>query len=159
SLEAIDRIAQITQFQGRRLLDGSLDFITTGVPSSVSDLQIDQANLGTAGSISVTIDIAAAATQASITNTDGVDYVEGDKATGLLSFLEPRAVQTSGDGELNGANHGEFRIRAVAGGVADGTAGNDLDVIIVDGAGAPSARYDADAGTITVPVDVSSGPA
>lgn len=29
SLEAIDRIAQTTSFQGRRLLDGSLDFITS----------------------------------------------------------------------------------------------------------------------------------
>lgn len=159
SLEAIDRIAQITQFQGRRLLDGSLDFITTGVPSSVSDLQIDQANLGTAGSISVTIDIAAAATQASITNTDGVDYVEGDKATGTLSFVDTPAVQASGTVELNGANNGEFDIQAVAGGVADGTAGNDIDVIIVDGAGDPSAVYDADAGTITVTVDISSGTA
>src|SRR6185436_11602476 len=29
SLEAIDRIAQTTSFQGRRLLDGNLDFITS----------------------------------------------------------------------------------------------------------------------------------
>src|SRR5262245_7673181 len=29
SLEAIDRIAQTTSFQGRRLLDGSLDFLTS----------------------------------------------------------------------------------------------------------------------------------
>src|SRR6266576_155862 len=29
SLEAIDRISQTTSFQGRRLLDGSLDFLTT----------------------------------------------------------------------------------------------------------------------------------
>lgn len=31
SLEAIDRVAQTTSFQGRRLLDGSLDFITSSV--------------------------------------------------------------------------------------------------------------------------------
>ena len=29
SLEALNRIAQTTTFQGRKLLDGSLDFITT----------------------------------------------------------------------------------------------------------------------------------
>ncbi len=29
SLESIDRIARVTSFQGRRLLDGSLDFVTT----------------------------------------------------------------------------------------------------------------------------------
>ena len=38
SLEAIDRIAQVTQFQGKRLLDGSLDFITEDVDSD-EDLQ------------------------------------------------------------------------------------------------------------------------
>src|SRR5262245_19684648 len=31
SLEAIDRISQTTSFQGRRLLDGSLGFLTSGV--------------------------------------------------------------------------------------------------------------------------------
>jgi flagellin len=34
SLEAIDRIAQTTSFQGRRLLDGSLDFITSSAAGS-----------------------------------------------------------------------------------------------------------------------------
>jgi flagellin len=36
SLEAIDRIAQTTSFQGRRLLDGSLDFLTTNVGNTFS---------------------------------------------------------------------------------------------------------------------------
>ena len=44
SLEAINRIAQTTTFQGRRLLDGSLEFISTvGSVSTVVDAQIDQA--------------------------------------------------------------------------------------------------------------------
>ncbi|MBX3415422.1 MAG: flagellin [Pirellulales bacterium] len=33
SLESIDRIARTTAFQGKRLLDGSLDFITTSIPT------------------------------------------------------------------------------------------------------------------------------
>src|SRR3989339_1475013 len=33
SLDAIDRIAQTTQFQGSRLLDGTLDFVTQSVDS------------------------------------------------------------------------------------------------------------------------------
>ena len=37
SLEAIDRIAQITSFQGKRLLDGNLDFITNGVDTKSID--------------------------------------------------------------------------------------------------------------------------
>ncbi len=65
SLEAINRIAQTTTFQGRRLLDGSLDFNTTAntVPT-IRDLQIDQANLGSAGQVAVEVDISAAATVA-----------------------------------------------------------------------------------------------
>ena len=37
SLAAIDRISQTTSFQGRRLLDGSLDFITTATPIVTSN--------------------------------------------------------------------------------------------------------------------------
>lgn len=36
SLEAIDRIAQTTTFQGRRLLDGSLDFLHTATAASTT---------------------------------------------------------------------------------------------------------------------------
>jgi flagellin len=69
SLEAINRIAQTTTFQGRKLLDGSLDFISTA--SSVTTLansKIDQANLGATGRIDVAVDIQAAATQARVTS-------------------------------------------------------------------------------------------
>ncbi len=69
SLEAINRIAQTTSFQGRKLLDGSLDFIIDATPATVEDLQIQQANLGTAGSLAVSVDITAAATQATLTQT------------------------------------------------------------------------------------------
>src|SRR3990172_274163 len=68
SLEALNRIAQTTTFQGRKLLDGSLNFLTTAGSnfSQLSDLQIDQANLGATGQISVAIDVTTAATQAQV---------------------------------------------------------------------------------------------
>ncbi|MHB8899729.1 MAG: flagellin N-terminal helical domain-containing protein, partial [Thermoguttaceae bacterium] len=67
SLEAIDRIAQVTQFQGRRLLDGSLDFITDGVDSdAITDLQIDQANFGTQTEVGVAVEVVRQATQAEL---------------------------------------------------------------------------------------------
>ncbi len=68
SLEALNRIAQTTEFQGRRLLDGSLDFLTTAGAnfSNVGNLQIDQANLGAAGSVSVDVNVTTAATQATV---------------------------------------------------------------------------------------------
>ncbi len=71
SLEAINRIAQTTTFQGRRLLDGSLDFVSTiGSVSTVRDAKIDQANLGATGSVTVDVNIATAATQAELTLED-----------------------------------------------------------------------------------------
>jgi len=72
SLEAIDRIAQTTTFQGKALLDGSLDFQTTaggtnGVGlDTVTDLSIGQANLGATGSIDVSVTINNAAEQAEV---------------------------------------------------------------------------------------------
>ncbi len=71
SLEAINRIAQTTTFQGRKLLDGSLDFVSSaGAIASLSDVNIDQANLGTTGRIDVAIDIKSAAQQASVSVSD-----------------------------------------------------------------------------------------
>ncbi|MFN8741169.1 MAG: flagellin [Pirellula sp.] len=69
SLEAINRIAQTTTFQGRRLLDGSLDFqVSQGANyASVRDLEITSANLGATGSMGVNIEINQAATQALVT--------------------------------------------------------------------------------------------
>jgi flagellin len=72
SLEAIDRIAKVTTFQGRKLLDGSLDFITSytgGTGTNVTDLNVNQANLGSTGTVSVDVDITTAATRASLTST------------------------------------------------------------------------------------------
>jgi flagellin len=37
SLEAIDRVAQTTSFQGRRLLDGSLDFLTSAIENVLTN--------------------------------------------------------------------------------------------------------------------------
>ncbi len=94
SLEAINRIAQTTTFQGRKLLDGSLDFITkagagaagTAFSTNVSDLQIDQANLGTAGSVSINVSVTSAATRGSITNSGIAASTTPAKATGQLTF-------------------------------------------------------------------------
>jgi flagellin len=66
SLDAIDRIASVTTFQGRKILDGSLDFTTSGSNPSITDLQINSASLGTTGSVAVNVDITSAATQATL---------------------------------------------------------------------------------------------
>ena len=50
SLEAINRIAQTTTFQGRKLLDGSQDFVSTaGSVDSLADVSINQGQPGRLG--------------------------------------------------------------------------------------------------------------
>ena len=96
SLEAIDRIAQVTTFQGRKLLDGSLDFLTsfTAGQSTVTDIQIDQANLGATGSVSVDIAVSAAATQASLTGT-----VNATTAAVAATGVSDLTSETAADGD------------------------------------------------------------
>lgn len=94
SLEAINRIAQTTTFQGRKLLDGSLDYNSTASSvSSLEDVDISKAKLGTASSIDVSVDIQSAAEKGSISlaadafatgTTDAVGTSE--VATKTLSF-------------------------------------------------------------------------
>jgi flagellin len=84
SLDALNRIAQTTSFQGRHLLDGSLDFVNTaGTIGTVDDIQIDQANFGTASSIDVSVNIASPAEQASITSTG---FSNADFANATINF-------------------------------------------------------------------------
>lgn len=94
SLEAINRIAQTTTFQGRRLLDGSLDFITKAGAGfdSVKDLKIDQANLGAVGKIAVDVKVTSAATRATISTTGIPAATTGAKSTGTLTFGAPSAA-------------------------------------------------------------------
>jgi flagellin len=105
SLEAINRISQTTTFQGRRLLDGSLDFVTSAGAgfSSVADLKIDQANLGAAGRINVNVNISAAATRAQISSTGIPAATTPAYSTGTISFGSPVAAAEA-SGTANFAN-------------------------------------------------------
>jgi flagellin len=132
SLEAIDRIAQVTTFQGRKLLDGSLDFTTNVLSgaSSVSDLQVDKANLGASGSLAVNVDVTAAASQALITN-NAINFTSGAAATGSITFADVTTPASQATGTLTLSNStGSINITAAAGGQADGTVGNATDVLI-----------------------------
>ena len=191
SLEAINRIAQTTTFQGRRLLDGSLDFITQGGSGfgTVSDLKIDQANLGASGSISVEVDINQAASKASVINTGIAATGTAANSTGTITFGTPTpdgeaTIQVSSpnaftigdeasrgvsltnastpDGEaeyttvtIGSTNSVEFTIGARDGGIADGTAGNDLNiqVLTTSSVGGTASSYDANSNTLTLTIE------
>jgi flagellin len=129
SLEAINRIAQTTTFQGRRLLDGSLAFNTTinNVPS-VRDVQIDQANLGATGQMAVEVQIANAATVAEISNTNGFTAATNAHADIVLSS---GATVTAGSGaqlHINALNLGE------ADGIQIDFVNNAVEGVAYDGA-------------------------
>lgn len=96
SLEALNRIAQTTTFQGRRLLDGSLDFLTTAGANStsISNIEIDQANLGATGQIAVDVNVTSAATQASVAIADLPD-VTPTTTTALEIEVETQSATAS----------------------------------------------------------------
>ncbi len=135
SLEAINRIAQSTTFQGRKLLDGSLDYESTaGSVSSVKDASISKANLGTAGKIDVEVVVSAAATQAEITASDSGFSAAASATTKTANV----AVATQ---DVNGEDI-----------VITGGADFDTIAFVDDEAitGGGSASYDSSTGTLTI---------
>lgn len=158
SLEAINRIAQTTTFQGRRLLDGSLDFQTTAGTnfSKLTDFTIDQANLGASGSVSVNVDVTSAATKAQVDIAIPASTT-ADNAYADVSFSHAIAQATGGTVTLGSDT---FTIVADAGGAADGAEGNDVASIAVTyGAGSASTSYNATTNTLSVSLTQASGTA
>ena len=140
SLEAINRIAQTTTFQGKKLLNGSLGFITSATQNfaNIEDLEINQANLGAAGQIDVEVEITAAATKAQITTAVDADT----NATATLSFAAGTTLTLT---------NGGLTIRATS----LGTAEDGVSIDIVDAVGATTAGYAA--GTLTITADLTGG--
>ena len=135
SLEAVNRIAQTTTFQGRKLLDGSLDFVSTAstVPS-IEDISIDQANLGSTGQIDVEVVISSAAVQAEIT-ADPSAFTASAQATASASDVRV-ATQTVNGEDIVITGGPDFSTIAFA---DDPNASSE-----------GSASFDADTGVLTI---------
>jgi flagellin len=57
AIASINRIANSTAFEGVKLLNGSLDFTTSGVTTTeLKDLRLDEVRFGTASSLSMTVE-------------------------------------------------------------------------------------------------------
>jgi flagellin len=127
SLAALNRIAQTTEFQGRRLLDGSLDFLTTAGTNfaRLSDLSIEQANLGADGEVSVAIAVTAAATQAQVDITGIPAATAAANATRDFDFSHTEAQS---DTTAIAATNSTIRVQSVDGGDFEGAAGNGITV-------------------------------
>ncbi len=158
SLEALNRIAQTTTFQGRRLLDGSLDFITTAGAgfTNISDLKIDQANLGSTGSVSVDINVTTAATKAQV---DVANVPVATTAVASTANIDATNTAIAGVASAVLKNSGAddtITITAAAGNEAFLNTITDINVTF--GGGAAAATVDG-AGILQVTVTQASGTA
>jgi flagellin len=71
-LNTINRIAGNTNFQGKALLNGNLDYVTSGLKTSaLQNLQINSALVPNTGPLAVNVDVTGAATKAAVTTTIG----------------------------------------------------------------------------------------
>ena len=114
AVESITRISNTTTFAGLKLINGSLDYITSGVhTSAVQALHIHRANFGTTDSIPVQIDVVTSAQTAGlefrgsaiassvtleITGNDGVQvltFTSGTTAS-AISFAINRISDSTG---------------------------------------------------------------
>ncbi|EMI54771.1 flagellin N-terminal helical domain-containing protein [Rhodopirellula sallentina] len=146
SLEAINRIAQTTTFQGRKLLDGSLDFVSSaGSVGTLSDVNIDQANLGTTGRIDVAIDITTAAQQASVSVSDDA-FNAADVDPSATSLVPTKTIDISVGGEtVTITGNGDFSgVTITEDNTLAGTA------TAVDTAGAIEITFDGDSNPSSV---------
>ncbi|MEX0824712.1 MAG: flagellin [Pirellulaceae bacterium] len=143
SLEAINRIGQTTTFQGRKLLDGSLDFVSTvNSVNTVTDARIDQANLGATGSVDVNVNISSAAEQAAITASSSA-FSAATTAETSFEFTNQEAtvasdIEVTADSGIAAGTNITF---------VDSTTDSDGAALA---AGAVDAAYDADTNTLTV---------
>lgn len=114
AVESITRISNTTTFAGLKLLDGSMDYLTSGIDNSaIKALDIQQANFGTASTLPVEINVITSARTADlefrasavsqsvtleIAGTDGVDvltFTSGTTAS-AIAFAVNRISDSTG---------------------------------------------------------------
>ena len=103
-LASVDRISNTTQFNGRRLLNGELDYQVDGVTAGeVMDAQVFSAKLADGGPLTVNVQVAAAAEQALITGptaalADAATIrVGGNEGVQQISFASGATVADMAD--------------------------------------------------------------
>ncbi len=105
AIDSITRISNTTSFAGLKLLNGSLDYLTSGInPADIQDVSIFGANFGTNSTIPVTVEVLNSAETASLFisgNTTGsagallsslTIEVQGTKGVQVFSFVSGTAL-------------------------------------------------------------------
>ncbi len=160
SLKALNQIAQTVTFQGRKLLDGSLDFITQGGTNAnqLGGTTINQANLGATGSVAVNVAVTSAATKASLNITGIAASTTAANATTNLTVTNT-AAQGTALLTTDSTNSAAFTLTAKSTGAAAGATGNGaITLAIVDAGsgGTESASYNATSHVLTATVDLTA---
>ena len=104
-LNTINRIAQSTNFQGKKLLNGALDYTTSGVTSTeVENLRINGARLPEGATQNVVVQVVTSAQTASLTYGGGAISgdtvtveVGGNVGTEMLSFASGTTISSIAD--------------------------------------------------------------
>lgn len=94
AIEAISRIANTTTFAGRKLLDGSLDYVTSGINyNMLADVDVVAANFGRADYVPINVSVTSAPLQAEVIfdqatiGTSAVAFdLQGPKGIVTLNF-------------------------------------------------------------------------
>jgi flagellin len=100
-LNTINRIAGTTSFDGKKLLNGTLDYTTSGVSSgTINDLHINAASLGSNSSITVNVSVLASASSAEVQYTGSTIgsattiEIGGNKGVQQLSFASGTSMSS-----------------------------------------------------------------
>jgi len=101
AIASITRIANTTSFAGLKLLNGSLDYVVSGVATSaISDVNIFQAGFGTSDTLPVSVEVVTSAQKADLFLSTGSSVltssvtmeVAGTKGVEVLQFVSGTAV-------------------------------------------------------------------
>ncbi|MFI4859124.1 MAG: flagellin [Phycisphaerales bacterium JB063] len=137
AIESITRISNTASFAGLKLLNGSLDYLTSGVVASqISDVQINGANFGLNTSIPVTVEVLNSAEHGQLflsgngtgTFTSAVGF-EVQGPTGVQAFSFASGTSLSAVAVAINAVSDATGIRAVLASATDPTSGLILESI------------------------------
>jgi flagellin len=135
-LNTINRIAANTTFEGTNLLDGNLDYVTSGLKSSaLQNLQINSALVPSGSALTVNVEVAAAAQKAVLTTTQNTVSgsavtleISGNLGSVALSF----GATTSAQAIASGINAVENQTGVFASAALSGGASKSLSIISAD---------------------------
>lgn len=120
ALTAIDRIVGSAEFNGKKLLDGSMGITTTGVDTTkISDLRVFSRNSNAATSLSVTLNTAATQASASLATTSAsadtsvqiqgkngsvtINIAAGEALSSIEAKIDASTTQTGVEGVISGS--------------------------------------------------------